>query len=68
MFGNYIVRPISPILEVPSSLTPFQNTPVQFYSPFATSNVQTNIKMTHIYNSNGVNVELSGTSDNIKKP
>lgn len=75
MFGNFIASPISPIVGapivgVPSSLTPFQNAQVNFYDPLSgrtTGVVNPNARVTNLYNSNGIAVEITGTPDNVKK-
>lgn len=81
MFGNIstsLMSPLgsmspiigTPIMGVPSSMTPFQNAQVNFYDPLTgrTSGViNTNQRVTNLYNSNGIAVEITGTPDNVKK-
>lgn len=74
MFGNFMspMSPIvgTPIMGVPSAMTPFQNAQVNFYDPLSgrtTGVINQNPRITNLYNSNGVVVEITGTSDNVKK-
>lgn len=69
MIGN-LQYPLSPIMTVPAPLSPFQNAQINFYDPFTgKTNASVNLmdRITNRYSANGINVEITGTRDNVSK-